>query len=323
MLFRILPVMVWAFTGSLVGTAVATLSSVDIKWLPYLLILIISALVQGYPTHILNEIYDWKSGADSRELGSHKSGGSKVLQARLLSIGDLWVAFVISNVVLSGFALLWIRMIDLRSFLYFFVPAYLSAILYSLPPFRLAYRPFLGEWLGGFSGIFFLILASYYAQTRNVNLFVILTACAVGLIYIGIMMFFHYLDFERDMKAIPKKNTTVVHLGLAGSRRYVYVCLLASCLLSTFIMVKFSWQIFPLLLMSLIIFYCHSKVDLLNPLSIVHWGKTITYAVLAAGLSLAAATNPKLLVMIIPIIVSFWAHKKFGKIHKMRLQVQS
>jgi hypothetical protein len=37
--------------------------------------------------------------------------------------------------------------------LWFFFPGLLLSLFYSLPPFRFAYRPFLGEFLGGFAAI--------------------------------------------------------------------------------------------------------------------------------------------------------------------------
>ena len=195
MLFRILPVMVWSFTGSLVGTALAVFAGYEINWPAFLLVLTISALIQGYPTHIINEIYDWKSGADRREPHGQKSGGSKVLQAKLLTIRDLWQVFFVSHVILVILLCTSVLVINSQIVYAFIIPGYLCGLLYSLPPFRFSYRPFLGEWLGGFAGIFLLVLGSYYAQTLTVNSFSVLIAFGMGLTYVGIMTFFHYLDF--------------------------------------------------------------------------------------------------------------------------------
>ena len=320
MLFRILPVMVWSLTGSLVGTALAVFAGYEINWPAFLLVLTISALIQGYPTHIINEIYDWKSGADRPDPHGQKSGGSKVLQARLLTIPDMWQAFFASHIVLVILlgACAWV--INFKIVYAFIIPGYLSGLLYSLPPFRFSYRPFLGEWLGGFAGIFLLVLGSYYAQSLTVNTFTTLVAGGMGLTYVGIMTFFHYLDFEHDQLATPVKNTTVVSLGLNGSRKYAYLCLLFSASLFLFYIFKFGIQGLPLLFLALAVLISHNRTDLKNALSIIKWGKIITFSTLLAGIVFAAFSDPILAVMILPIIGGFWAHKKFGKLTDLKLQ---
>lgn len=314
MLFRILPVMVWSFTGTLVGTALAILDGHEIKWLPFLLVLAISSLTQGYPTHIINEIFDWKSGADSRELRGKKSGGSKVLQARLLSIGDLWQAFIVTNLVLLILLAACVVWIDSKIVFYFMAPGYLSGLLYSLPPFRFSYRPFLGDWLGGFAGMFLLVLGSYYAQSSSVSPVALLTAMGIGLLYIGIMIFFHYVDIENDRLATPPKNTTVVFLGLDGSRRYVYACLAAATIVFLIAAIKFQLYLMPFVALSAILFCSHRNSDLNNKLSVIKWGKTITYATIVCGLAFASLAQPLMLLMAFPVVLGFWSHKKFGKL---------
>lgn len=323
MLFRILPVMVWSLTGSLIGTATAIFDGYEINWLAYLLVLKISALVQGYPTHIINEIFDWKSGADSHELRAEKSGGSKVLQSKLLKMNDLWKAFVISHVVLFALIAVCVSVIDYKIVLYFILPGYLSGLLYSLPPFRFAYRPFLGEWLGAFLGMFFLISGSYYAQSFSMSLSAVLVASGVGLIYIGIMIFFHYLDFEYDKVAVPVKNTTVVYLGLSACRNYAYFCLMLSIPLFLISVLKFHIEGLILLLLSCTVVLSHNRADLRNAFSIIKWGKVITLATLVIGICFASMAHPVFTLMTIPVIIGFWTHKKFGKLKRFNIPASS
>lgn len=314
MLFRILPVMVWSLTGSLVGTALALLDGHVLDWTAFLCVFAIAALIQGYPTHIVNEIYDWKSGADSHRLDVRKSGGSKVLQAQLLTIPDLWLVFWMSHLALAILIAVCVRVIDVKVVLYFIVPGYLAGLFYTLPPFRFAYRPFLGEWLGGFTGIFFLVLGSHYAQTQNITLFAVLVAAGLGLVYIGIMLFFHYLDFDRDRLARPRKNTTVVHLGPEGCRRYAYVCLLVAVALLLTGGLFFRVEVLLLLGLLLVIGLGHVRADLRDALSIIEWGKIITYSTLAIAMVFAAVARIELLLMVVPTAAGFIAHKKFGKL---------
>ncbi len=321
MLFRILPVMVWALTGTLIGTATALFEGVKINWLAFSLVLTISALVQGYPTHIINEIFDWKSGADGKTLGDKKSGGSKVIQAGLLSVRELWTAFVITNAILLALSAVAARHINLELIVFFVVPGYLSGVLYTLPPFRFAYRPFLGEWFGGFAGMFLLVAGSYYAQTPNLSLFAIGIAASVGLIYIAIMVYFHYLDHDNDRASIPRKNTTVVFLGYEGCRTYAYACLL----LSAIILLSFGFTVRAesLLLLPLVavVLSSHLRADLTQASSIIRFGRTITMAVLAVGVAFAVLAEPAFAGMIVVIALGFLAHKKFGKLSTLRAQV--
>ncbi len=306
--------MVWSFTGTLIGTSLAVSEIHEIKWAPFLLVLLISSLVQGYPTHIINEIFDWKSGADSRNLRTKKSGGSKVLQAKLLEIHDLWVAFVVSHLVLIILIIACSSVINTKIIFYFIIPGYISGLFYSLPPFRFSYRPFLGEWLGGFAAMFLLILGSYYAQALTLSVYAVLIAFAVGLIYVAIMIFFHYLDFENDRSATPMKNTTVVYLGLEGSRKYATLCLVLSSLVFFILVLNFKFQPVPLLLLSVILVVSHLKTDLWDAFSIIKWGKVVTYSTILTGLSIAVIAKPVLSIMTIPVVFGFWAHKKFGKL---------
>lgn len=314
MLFRILPVLVWSFSASLIGTALAVYQTHQINWIAFFLVLLTAMLIQGYPTHIFNEIMDWKSGADLVDLKSKKSGGSKVLQAGLLTIQDLWKAFFVSHVILLILITLSWKTINPQIVFYFLIPGYLAGLFYSLPPFRFAYRPFLGEWLGGFAGIFLLVLGSYYAQVYNINRVALINAFGMGLIYIGIMIFFHYLDYENDQKAQPRKNTTVVFLRPEGSRVYVYLCLLTACV----IFLRNTLQLYPqeivLLFFAALIFLCHYRINLNDPKSIIHWGKVITYASIVLAIAFAILANPQFFVMTIPAGMSILAYKKFGKL---------
>ncbi len=323
MLFRVLPVLVWSFAGSLVGTALAVYAGFPLSWRAFLLVLAIAALVQGYPTHIINEIVDCKSGADDQSLGTKKFGGSKVLQAGLLTFRDLWAVFFVSHLLLLGLVWLCAKSIDTRIVYLFILPGYLSGLFYSLPPFRFAYRPFLGEWLGGFSGIFFLVLGSYYAQTLKIDAYALSAACGLGLVYIGIMVFFHYLDFENDQRAKPRKTTTVVFLGLKGSRVYSYLCLAFASVLFAFWTVKFRAEGLAFLVLSGTVLFCHHRICLTDPLSIIRWGKLITLSALVVALGFAAVADAHLAFMGLPAILGFWAHKKFGKLKGLRPSTSS
>jgi 1,4-dihydroxy-2-naphthoate octaprenyltransferase len=317
MLFRILPVLVWTGTASLVAGALVVTTGHPVDWRLFGFVVAVAALIQGYPTHIVNEIYDWRSGADPRTLGERKSGGSKVLQAGLLKPRDLWMVFTLSSALLFVSVFVVAAHTDWRLF-WFFAIGYVSGISYTLPPFRWAYRPFLGEWLGGFTGVVALVLGLYFAETRVLRAEVIWTATALGLQYISIMMFFHYLDYESDRLAVPRKLTTVVFLGIEGSRWYA----IASSVLATGIFVAlamFSGRTYAILgIGSGLIALIHYRCNPTDARSIVRNGRIITFGMWLVGLTFATLADPRFAVAALVFLVGLWAHKKFGKIRPLR-----
>src|SRR5213594_4845859 len=60
--FRLIPVLLWSYTAVALGTAIASYEHGVLDWTLYLITLAVAMLVQGFETHAVNEIYDWKSG---------------------------------------------------------------------------------------------------------------------------------------------------------------------------------------------------------------------------------------------------------------------
>jgi len=318
MLFRVLAVLVWAFNASLVSNAAAALDGFAIDPIVFAFVLLISALVQGYPAHIVNEIYDWQSGADRATLPNasgrkNVSGGSKVIAAGLLTIADLWRLFYLTTGLVVLFAV-FIAAFGSWKLLWFFIPGFLLCLFYSMPPWRFAYRPFLGEFLGGFAGIVILVSGGYFAQSGALPLGTILLALGMGFMYAAIMVFFHYIDYKTDRLANPPKRTTVVFLGLEGSRIYACICAAAGALLMLHLAAAQHAYYLILLLQGLMIFYCHWRVRPDDGRSLVYWGKIMTYFVLIAGLIFAALIKPVFAGMAPLYLLGFWAHKRFGKL---------
>lgn len=317
MVFRILPVFVWAVVSTTFGAAIAVLETSTLDWSNFLLVLGITALIQGYPTHIINEIYDWKSGADQyRKLGE-RSGGSKVIKAGLTDVDGLWCMFVVTTILIA-LATAYIGYVIGWQILWFIVLGFFCGLFYTLPPLRLAYQPFAGEWLGGFTGVFLAVAGSYYVQTFRLANSVVWAAFSLGLIHIGVMMLFHYLDYEGDRRAQPQKRTTIVRLGLQRSKAYVCVCLLFALLIALFCAVAFHWLFSILALHALVHLGFQIACDPRDGASIVSLGKMITYETIAWGILFAAVILPAFLFLAIPIAIGFYCHKRFGKLPRRR-----
>jgi len=317
MLFRVLAVLVWAFNAGLISNAAAVADGYPLRISVFIFVLLIAALVQGYPAHIVNEIYDWQSGADRATPADSNSkpvaGGSKVIAAGLLTIADLWRLFYLTTGVIAALAI-FIARSGSWQLLWFFIPGFFFCLFYSMPPFRFAYRPFLGEFLGGFIGIILLVSGGYYAQSATLPFTAIVLSLSLGFMYAAIMIFFHYIDYKTDRLANPPKRTTVVYLGLEGSRIYAQACAGAGTLLMLYLALAHHALYFILVLQGLMILYCHWRVQPDNGKSVVYWGKIMTYFILIAGLVFAVMIEPRFAGMIPVYLLGFWAHKRFGKL---------
>lgn len=313
MIFRILAVLVWAIMTVLLSSAIVYYETGRIDWPNLFIVMAIASLVQGFPAHIVNEIVDWESGADQyRKLGE-KSGGSKVIKAGLATIPQLWLMFAIStavSLILTG--LLYTRS-DPRS-LWFFGVGYLVCIFYTLPPFRFAYRPFAGEWLGGFTGIVLNMTGNYFVQTGSVSPLILLFSLTIGMVYIAIMVLFHYLDYEADRLAIPQKRTTIVFLGLKKSKIYIITLLAVSTTVSVLLAIRVDPVFFLVSLSNVVQILFQVRCDPMNAESIVKTGKAVTIGMIGFSVVFSAMISPGFLWILLPVFLSFYLHKKYGKI---------
>jgi 1,4-dihydroxy-2-naphthoate octaprenyltransferase len=313
MIFRILAVLVWAVMTVLLSSAIVFYETGHIDWLSFFLVMLIASLTQGFPAHIVNEIVDWKSGADQYKRLGEKSGGSKVIKAGLASIPQLWQMFAITTFIIFVLAIILFLRTDHRS-LWFFGVGYLVCIFYTLPPLSFAYRPFAGEWLGGFAGIMLNMTGNYFAQTGTVSRTIIIFSVAVGLVYIAIMMLFHYIDYESDRNAVPMKNTTIVFLGLRRSRRYVLALLVLSTLLSLWLSLEINRMFLFLTVSNLYHLFAQWQCDPANVESVVAAGKRLTFETIGFGILFTTWVNPLFLWAAVLVVVIFYLHRKFGKL---------
>src|SRR5204863_1003276 len=82
--FRLIPVLLWSYTAVILGTSVAIVEAggFDATW--FAVALALGGLIQGWETHAINEIYDWRSGTDQVDGARALSGGSRVRNFGLL-----------------------------------------------------------------------------------------------------------------------------------------------------------------------------------------------------------------------------------------------
>lgn len=306
---RVLPVLVWAFTAILTGTAFAYLETGIFHFWNFFLAVLIACMVQGYPTHAANEIVDWLSGTDSQGFG-----GSKVIREGLLSVRDLKIILVASMSVVVILAALVIYTIDF-SLIWFGIVGIAASLFYSAPPLTFAYKPFVGEWCGAFVGVFVAVTGGYYIQALTLSSTIVFTGIALGIANIAIMEMFHTVDYDADKAAEPQKRTTIVLLGPERGQIYVLAYICGAAVMFWFLTLRY-WQFAVWSLTATINIFFYWNYDPNDPWSIIHSTKRVTLTSIFAGLLFASVVCVWFGFLVIPVILTYIAHKKWGKLPK-------
>jgi 1,4-dihydroxy-2-naphthoate octaprenyltransferase len=163
-------------------------------------------LLQGYVTHGFNDLYDWASGTDQTTPGTI-SGGSHTVREGLLTPLDLR-RLALGGTALYLVVLIWAAANRSPWLLPLGVVALASAVLYSVPPARLCYRPWWGEWAGIFPPLTAGVLATGLAVGLRFDAVLLVTAVIQGVICVASVMEHHLADIASDWQAVPQKRTS-------------------------------------------------------------------------------------------------------------------
>lgn len=210
--FRLIPVLLWSYTSVGLGTALAVAEQGTFDPWRLGVAMALAGLVQGWVTHAVNEIYDWRSGTDRDGRPRALSGGSKVRNLGLLTERDLWVIFGVSTAAVAVLAA-YVALTRAPWLAALVGVGYALGVLYTLPPVATAYRPFVGEGFGGFPGVLLAGLGAYGIQALTLSWTAVLALSAHALVCSGMLVMHHYADAPADAAARPVKRTTVVALG--------------------------------------------------------------------------------------------------------------
>lgn len=291
--FRLIPVLLWSFTSVALGTALAASETGSFQPGLLLIALVLAGLVQGWVTHAVNEIYDWRSGTDRDPRPRALSGGSKVRNLGLLTERDLWTIFAVASAAVVVLAV-YVALVRAAWLLVLVAVGYVLGVAYTMPPLATAYRPFLGEWLGGFPGVLLAGLGAYGIQTLTLSATAVLALSAHALVCTAMLVMHHYQDAPSDAAAVPPKRTTVVVLGPRRSRRYAAALAAAGAAVYGLLGVLRS----PIFLvgsgLTLIAAAVHARTDLRSLFSITRNELRIIQLGIAAGLAVAVGIAPVL-----------------------------
>ena len=171
-------------------------------------------------TNVANDYFDFRSGNDSKPKPSPFSGGSRVIQEKLVSPQRmLWASmlfFALGSLIglyfvqLRGFTILWMGLI-----------AVLSGFFYMAPPIKLGYRG-LGEFFTFLNCGPLIVAGTFFALTGTITPTAILAGIPIGLLVAAILLVNEFSDAEAD-QAVGKK-TLVVRFGKPNAvKAYVFL----------------------------------------------------------------------------------------------------
>lgn len=220
-LFRFLPVLSWSICAFALGVGLAAGSPeyIPANWGHVALVALAGMALQGITAHAYNDLEDWRSGTDRKSPGI-LSGGTRVIRDGLLGEGSLSM-IGLAGLLLPVIAGIYFSMLRGPMATVFLLVGMWACLAYTLPPFRLAYRPWLGEWLAAFPAILSCTAGSFFVLTGHITVRVLVVGTLHGLFSLGWLMQHHLSDLFADLEALPPKITTVAFAyqrwGLTGA----------------------------------------------------------------------------------------------------------
>ena len=191
---------------------------------PTAILCLVGALLIQIATNLANDYFDFKKGADTKD----RIGPTRVTQAGLMNPRTVITAAAIA----FGLSALICYILVLRGgwpIAIIGVVSILSGIFYTAGPRPLGYIG-LGEV---FVFIFFgpvAVAATYYLQSLEVNLAIILAGIAPGLMSAAILCVNNLRDMDSDRKS--NKNTLAVRFGRSFALSEYLFCLFFASLAS-------------------------------------------------------------------------------------------
>ncbi len=291
-LLRIVPVLTWSASAVVLGIGLALhrMKWTGINFFHLLILIFIISMLHGLAAHAINDLYDWLSGTDRGSPGI-LSGGSAALKNKLLKINQVkitaWAALALG--IAGGLYLAW--MFGILIFFLLLVGLW-SAVAYTMPPVRLAYRPLAGEWLAAWPSAAASTLGTFYVLTGVITSYALAGSILHATFSIAWLMQHHLPDIEADLAAVPRKMTTVALIAQRWGKPSSRFVVMGYFILLTVLGLVFGWLYNQAFLISAAFgSVCVWLAYRTNPVNIKHIvSQQIGMMALAAGhaLSLAA-----------------------------------
>ncbi len=190
---------------------------------PTAILCLFGALLLQIGTNLVNDYFDFKKGADTAE----RKGPIRVTQAGLIKPLHMMIGIIITF-LLASIVSYFVYQRGGLPIAVIAVTSILSAILYTAGPKPLGYLG-LGDI---FVFIFFgpvAVAGTYYVQSFEMNLGVILAGIAPGLFSAGILAVNNLRDIDTDRKS--NKKTLAVRFGKDFAKMEYLFCMIGACLI--------------------------------------------------------------------------------------------
>jgi 1,4-dihydroxy-2-naphthoate octaprenyltransferase len=194
-------------------------------------------------TNLINDYFDHLSTNDDiNKYSTPFSGGSRVIQEKLLKPGQMLIAGLVSFAVVGVIGIIFVIFVNF-SLLWFGLAGIILGYFYTAPPLRIGYRGF-GEII-----VFLIcgplsVIGTYFLFTGTITLKSILLSIPIGLLIFEILLINEFPDYEAD-KAVNKKHL-VVRMGRQKAR-ILFAVVIALTYLS--VIIPIALRIFPLYLL--------------------------------------------------------------------------
>lgn len=203
------PVAAWAIGGFLMGGAAAYWHvGVGLLWIDGLIALIGVVVIQAFASHGLNDVYDWLTGTDRESIGKG-TGGTRVIPEGKLSVIETFAVAVLALGIGAGIGTYFWLKYGLPV-LILTVLAITAPVVYSLPPFKLVYRPF-PELVVVAPSLIGIAIGAELVLSGQITLLSVGLGAVQAFFNIAWYMVSRVPDYEPDQAV--GKTTTVVYLG--------------------------------------------------------------------------------------------------------------
>ncbi len=205
-----------------------------------IIIAICSVLIQII-ANFINEIFDYKKGADTSE----RIGPKRMVASGLILLKEMYAGVIILIIITSILGLIIIYYSDLIILL-IGVLSLIFAYSYTGGPYPLAYNGLADGFVLAFFGIA-AVCGTYYAITLEMNMTVFIASFGPGLISTNLLGVNNYRDIDTDI--IANKNTLQVKIGKNNSLKLYYFIMILAYLVPVILFIKdgYSSYLLPLL----------------------------------------------------------------------------